>query len=73
MPDKALQDALRTVAQHILADKAANALEWEEYPEIGQDDWFALCQTLNDLAPFPPTAVYNAAYEYLEARATPDA
>lgn len=71
MPDRtpAETDALHTVAAQILANAARNSPEWEDYPDIGEHDWFAILDILNAKAPDVPAPSFQAAYALLSARA----
>jgi hypothetical protein len=71
MPNRtpAEQDALHTVAANILANAAREYPQWEDFPEIGESDWFAVCDILNAKAPEVPPLRFRAAYALLEARA----
>jgi len=42
---------------------------WENYPEIGEDDWSAVMNEISDLTPPPAPDVVEAAYELLKMRA----
>ena len=65
--DDQLDQALITVAMHAAAT-AVRDLKWEDYPDVGEYDWNAVRRLLKDLHPFPPAALFDAAYGYLETR-----
>lgn len=55
----------KVVAQSIAAEiyeKAADSLRWENYPEIGEYDWDAIVDMVDDKGPAFPTG-----YEYAKA------
>ena len=62
-----LDQALITVAKHAAAT-AVRTLEWDDYPDVGEYDWNAVRGLLEDLHPFPPAELFEAAHDYLEAR-----
>ena len=64
-----LNRAIEIVAQQAAAS-AVNRAEWEDYPEIGEGDWRAVLAAMSQANPFPDRALFDAAYEYLAARAT---
>jgi hypothetical protein len=62
-------DAIKIVARQVLADLAEYAAEqWENYPEIGVEDWDAVVTEVDRLAP-PATTGFVEAYSLLESRA----
>ena len=65
------EDAIDIVAQHAIAAMVEDGDEdlWEDYPEVGEADWLAICDKMNELAPYPNPERYEAAYSLLEARA----
>lgn len=68
-----LGEALDIVAQQVIA--AACRVDevgvwWENYPELSEGDWIALKDLVERLTPYPLHADYEAAYAFLEARAT---
>lgn len=67
-PDGQLEHDLRIIAHHTLAGAAAE-LEWAEYPEIGLHDWERVCEIVEQIAWWPDTEVFAAAYARLEERA----
>jgi hypothetical protein len=44
---------------------------WEDYPEIGEYDWLAICEAVKRVTEkrAPTLVAYNAAYKHLAARA----
>lgn len=43
---------------------------WEDYPEIGEDDWERVVAAVEALTPIPPDMhEYRSSYEYLAGRA----
>lgn len=71
MPNRtpAETDALHTIAAFILSEGARNTDWGDMNPEIGEDDWNAICDILNAKAPRVSPDSYKAAYALLEARA----
>jgi hypothetical protein len=67
MPDQTSKD-IETVARRILAGLARDAVEWDDYPDIGQHDWFRVIERLDGICPEVDDAEYSAAYERLAAR-----
>lgn len=61
------EQAIVIVAQHAIAD-AAEDISWEDYPEIGENDWARVVDEVRSLADYP--ALYAQAHELLESRAT---
>jgi len=62
--------AIRIVAQHAIHMAAADGGTcpmWEDYPEIGENDWYAVLEEVDKIAAAPDG--YEAAYALLEARA----
>jgi hypothetical protein len=54
------------VAAQILAN-AAREVEWEDSPDIGENDWMTITKILEGMAPEPKG--FNEAYGVLETRA----
>lgn len=77
MAEDMVKVAVETVGRHIIAAVLDNMIgeEWENYPEIGEDDWMRVQAYVEAWArnTAPPTEQYEAAYEYLESRASDDA
>lgn len=71
MPDEALNDmAIEVVAQHLLASFVDEAGEkWENYPEVGEQDFERIVETVKEWAPSPGSDQYKWAYARLEERA----
>jgi len=66
--------AIKTVAQraiHMAAADGGTCPMWEDYPEIGENDWFAVLEEVDKIAAAPDG--YEAAYAFLTARADHDA
>lgn len=66
------QRAIEIVAQQIISaacDDSAIGVEWENYPEIGEDDWHAILVQIELVTTPPASTDYHAAYELLESRA----
>lgn len=65
-----VDEAITIVADEVLAALAEGAAEqWENYPEIGEDDWNRIVKLIERKAPHPGNARYFKAYELLELRA----
>jgi hypothetical protein len=62
--------AIDIVAHRVLANDGAEP-SWEDYPEIGENDWFAIQYRVTELAvqAAPNTRDYKAAYDLLAERA----
>ena len=65
--DVAVRGAIEVVARHILA-RAAEEVEWGDYPEIGETDWRRVICLMDEIANESP-AEYDDAYLLLERRA----
>ncbi len=66
-----LDEAITIVAEMLLSGVADDAQhEWENYPDIGENDWDAVITKAADLAPLPDADEYRQAYDLLSARAT---
>lgn len=65
-----VQESINTVARHIAfrifdPERAM----WEDYPEIGEDDWERVVAAMEALTPIPPdTHEYWSSYDYLAGR-----
>jgi hypothetical protein len=57
------EDLLRVVAQQVVAN-AARAIDWQDYPDIGEYDWYAIQDMARELAP-EPTGLFVDAYNQL--------
>lgn len=66
-------DAIDVVARKVLHDVQTNPENfvefWEDYPNIGEDDWERVVDRIVHLAQPVYTASFDAAYEFLGARA----
>ena len=67
-----LQIAIWTVACRVLRE-ASQKIEWADYPEIGEDDWYAVQDAVDQIVEGGVMAVnpadYETAYALLESRA----
>jgi hypothetical protein len=65
------EEAIDVVARHVIATAARGVAEdgWCNYPDIGEDDWNAVDQRVQVLAPPPADETYNEAYVLLQERA----
>ena len=63
--------ALRVVAKEAIARGVEGVREdgWEDFPEIGEHDWEAVCDLMERLTPRPDHQEFADAYHLLEARA----
>jgi hypothetical protein len=68
MADNRLSEAIDIVARGALTKQAREA-EWEDYPEIGENDWRAVCDRMDELANGPTGDEFEAAYQFLTERA----
>jgi hypothetical protein len=71
--NREIQSAIAIVAEMAVARLILEAdSQWENYPEIGEDDWREVeHQMLLRSASAPSDADFNRAYEFLTARADP--
>ncbi len=60
--------ALDTMAREILA-RAVEDLDWEDYPDVGENDWDELKRRVASLAPRQRAPQVRSAYALLEQRA----
>lgn len=60
--------AYSVIIQHIMA-AAAERVEWEDYPEIGEYDWDDIGAKLDSQFFFPNAELYKEAYDFLTNRA----
>jgi hypothetical protein len=74
-----VDDALDIIAKRCIAnliehDKGGNgSTQWEDWPEIGEDDWFRVLQRMDELVPDDPSRdKVKQAYATLAARAVRD-
>ena len=68
--------AITTVAEqaiHEATRDGGRVPEWEDYPEIGENDWQAVLDRVDRMTWAPDQAKYDAAYALLAARAAHDA
>lgn len=56
-------------AIHHTADPNGGPIEWEDWPDIGEDDWIAVMAEVARLAASPDRVEFEAAYELLKMRA----
>ena len=62
--------AIGVIAQHALANRSESVEDyWENYPEIGEQDWEAIVQHADELRGSPDDEDYREAYALLAARA----
>lgn len=67
---RAVEDAIEIVAKRILGQYADDVHdEWENYPEIGADDWEAVVSRVQHMVGSYDHRTYLAAYDLLAARA----
>lgn len=74
--DMRVDDALDIIAKRCIAnlvehDKGGNgSTQWEDWPEIGEQDWFRVLERMNELVPDDPRGdKVKQAYATLAARA----
>ncbi len=65
--DMALKWAIDVVARQCLTNGDERC--WENYPEIGEDDWDLILARMGELTPAPDTSEFKEAYAFLEDRA----
>ena len=63
MADNRVTEAVDVVARWALS------LSWEDFPEIGEHDWDAIAARAAAIVDCPSVDEYEAAYEFLAARA----
>ncbi len=70
-----VDEAIDIVARQVLWSLAEDVAErWDECPELGEYDWHAVTERLqNWYAPHPGTDLYLEAYAVLEARCETEA
>lgn len=66
---EAIEVVARHMASRLLFDSERLSEEWENYPDIGEDDWTEVVRAALGLFPFPPWNDYTAAYRLLSDRA----
>lgn len=65
-----LDEAVAIIAQDILAHAAEGTQGWENYPDIGEDDWERVMIKVDQLAtPWPDRVAFLEAHEFMENRA----
>ena len=67
-----LADAVSVIARRAVAHVIINSeWEWEDFPEIGQDDWTQVEQEIERIGREleVPQAQFQSAYEWLSTRA----
>ena len=69
--DLATELAKLTVMRHIVATVVSNHTGemWEDYPEIGENDWIEITERLRHIHTFPVHTEFRTAYQHLAARA----
>lgn len=68
--------AITTVAEHAIHQATRDGgrcPEWEDYPDIGENDWHAVLQKIDRMTEAPERDKYEAAYALLALRADHDA
>lgn len=63
-----IDEAKRIVARQVIFD-AARLVDWEEYPDIGEEDWSDVVQFVSEFSDAPMVDDYTEAYVLLSARA----
>ena len=63
--------AIRIIAREAIARGAEKIRNggWEDFPEIGERDWEAICDKMQEIAPWPDHDEFGEAYHLLETRA----
>lgn len=72
MPEQTTEEAIDIVARRVINDRLDEPFDfWDGYPEIGEDDWLAVCNRVRELANAgaPHVGEYESAYALLESRA----
>lgn len=59
------------IIAHLASDGERVSEMWEEYPEIGENDWIAICEAVKRVTDkrAPTVVAFNAAYRHLAGRA----
>jgi len=65
-PEQAIDIIARTA---LAADSSSVEDAWENYPEIGEEDWEWVIQRAEELRVYPSDDEYREAYALLSARA----
>lgn len=75
MADNRLAEAIDVIAKQAIKsatdDHPGYAVSWENYPEIGEEDWARVVERIDELTGLmaPDQAQFEAAYDYLTERA----
>lgn len=73
MADNRLAEAIDVIAKQAIKSASANfqPVEWENYPEIGEQDWVRVVERVGEIAALiaPDQSEFEAAYDYLKERA----
>lgn len=79
MADERVDEAVDVVARRVIADvldPLAVGDLWENYPDLGEDDWQAVQTRVQEIITGGVGRIdqttYTAAYDYLESRAEHD-
>lgn len=73
-PPMSVERAVEIIARHALAGILDPIMDrWEDYPDVGEDDWATITERAEALLVYPSDDEYNAAYALLKARATNEA
>jgi len=69
--ERTAKDAIDIVARHALIHLVEQHMsdDWDLYADIGEFDWEAVVEAARALVVEPSQAAYDAAYEFLAARA----
>lgn len=65
--DLAKTVVMRHIAATLVATHAGEM--WEQYPEIGEDDWLEITSRLSNVHDWPTHQEFKAAYAHLASRA----
>ena len=68
--------AITTVAEHVIHAATMDGggpPEWENYPEIGENDWDLILARVDRMSEPPDPGKFDAAYALLTGRADHDA
>jgi len=69
-------DAINVIVRHAIhtaVSDGGTCPEWEDYPEIGENDWYEIEAEIALSTDCPSPAAFDAAYAFLAARADHDA
>lgn len=63
--------AFKIIAQDVISSAMRRFEEdsWENYPDIGEEDWDAIIAMALNMTDPPTSGEYESAYDFLEARA----